>query len=73
MPNSLRGVVALLNTSSVDQRYRRVWDRRCFLVSFASFDPPSPVVFKAALLEVDGDAEGRGACVYRVNATMVDA
>jgi adenine-specific DNA-methyltransferase len=66
--------VALLNTSSVDQRYRRVSGTAAVSVTLLrQLDLPSPVVFKAALLEADGDAEVAALAAYRVNATMVDA
>src|SRR5690606_31513640 len=73
-PEQLALAVALLNTSAVDQRYRRVSGTAAVSVTLLrQLDLPSPEVFREAMLEADGDAEAAALAAYCVHAKMVEA
>jgi adenine-specific DNA-methyltransferase len=73
-PGQLALAVALLNTSAVDQRYRRVSGTAAVSVTLLrKLDLPLPAVFREALRDADGDAEAAALAAYRVHAKMVEA
>jgi len=73
-PEQLALAVALLNTSAVDQRYRRVSGTAAVSVTLLrKLDLPLPAVFREALRDADGDAEAAALAAYRVHAKMVEA
>jgi adenine-specific DNA-methyltransferase len=74
VPERLGLAVALLNTSAVDQRYRRVSGTAAVSVTLLrELDLPAPHAFAAALRTTAGDAEAAAVVAYcgqpeRVNA-----
>ena len=66
--------VALLNTSAVDLRYRRVSGTAAVSVTLLrQLDLPSPSLFRAALLDAKGDAESAAFAAYGAREKMVEA
>ncbi|MBE0705347.1 MAG: SAM-dependent methyltransferase, partial [Afipia sp.] len=73
-PEQLALAVALLNTSAVDQRYRRVSGTAAVSVTLLrKLDLPLPAAFRGALSDADGDAEAAALAAYRAHAKMVEA
>lgn len=73
-PNRLALAVALLNTGTVDQRYRRVSGTAAVSVTLLrQLDLPSPAAFEDALRNGDGDIEAAAIAAYRSQAQMVSA
>lgn len=73
-PARLALAVALLNTSAVDKRYRRVSGTAAVSVTLLrQLDLPLPAMFERALLEADGDAEAAALAAYGAQAKMVEA
>lgn len=66
--------VKLLNTSAVDQRYRRVSGTAAVSVTLLrQLDLPTPTAFSAALHEADGDAEAAALAAYSSQSEPVEA
>lgn len=73
-PKRLALAVALLNTSAVDLRYRRVSGTAAVSVTLLrQLDLPSPSLFRAALLDAKGDAEAAAFAAYGAREKMVEA
>tara|TARA_R110002050_G_scaffold26802_5_gene70389 strand:- start:18279 stop:19907 length:1629 start_codon:yes stop_codon:yes gene_type:complete len=73
-PKRLALAVKLLNTSAVDQRYRRVSGTAAVSVTLLrQLDLPTPAAFSAALREADGDAETAALTAYRRQQELVEA
>ena len=73
-PKRLALAVALLNTSAVDLRYRRVSGTAAVSVTLLrQLDLPSPSLFRAALLDAKGDAESAAFAAYGAREKMVEA
>lgn len=73
-PKRLALAVKLLNTSAVDQRYRRVSGTAAVSVTLLrQLDLPTPTAFSVALGEADGDAEAAALAAYRSQPELVDA
>jgi adenine-specific DNA-methyltransferase len=72
-PEKLRTVIALLNTATVDQRYRRVSGTAAVSVTLLrQLDLPKPSAYASALVDADGDAELAALTAYR-QAELTDA
>jgi adenine-specific DNA-methyltransferase len=66
--------VKLLNTSAVDQRYRRVSGTAAVSVTLLrQLDLPLPAAFLAALREANGDAEAAALAAYRNQSELAEA
>lgn len=73
-PNRLALAVRLLNTTAVDQRYRRVSGTAAVSVTLLrQLDLPSPTAFAAALAVSNDDAEAAAAAAYRSTQEAIDA
>lgn len=73
-PKRLALAVKLLNTSAVDQRYRRVSGTAAVSVTLLrQLDLPTPTAFSVALRETDGDAEAAALAAYHSQPESVDA
>lgn len=73
-PDRLALAVALLNTSAVDQRYRRVSGTAAISVKLLrQLDLPVPEAFAVALRESNGDAEAAALAAYRSLPETVEA
>jgi len=65
-PEKLRTAVALLNTSAVDRRYRRVSGTAAVSVTLLrQLDLPEPSAFASALVDAGGDTEIAAKAAYR--------
>lgn len=72
-PEKLRTVIALLNTATVDQRYRRVSGTAAVSVTLLrQLDLPKPSAYASALVDADGDTELAALTAYR-QAELTDA
>ena len=73
-PDCLTLAVSLLNTSAVDQRYRRVSGTAAVSVTLLrQLDLPLPAAFRTALLDTDGDSEAAALSAYGAQAKLVEA
>lgn len=73
-PDRLELAVRLLNTTAVDQRYRRVSGTAAVSVTLLrQLDLPSPAAFVAALKDCDDDAEAAATAAYRFVPEPVEA
>ena len=73
-PDCLTLAVSLLNTSAVDQRYRRVSGTAAVSVTLLrQLDLPLPAAFRTALLDTDGDPEAAALSAYGAQAKLVEA